>query len=58
MTTTISDADIAAFQMIGQDIPWLLEHWADRTSPTTPSWSGSPRTATTARGPTASSSTT
>ena len=28
MTTTISDADIAAFQMVGQDIPWLLEHWA------------------------------
>jgi len=28
MTTTISDADIAAFQMIGQDIPWQLEHWA------------------------------
>ena len=28
MTTTISDADIAAFQMIGQDIPWQLDHWA------------------------------
>jgi carnitine-CoA ligase len=28
--TTFDDATIQRFQMHGQDIPWLLEHWAER----------------------------
>ena len=29
MEPTFDPADVAAFQMTGQDIPWLLRHWAE-----------------------------